>query len=220
MENISTWPNILESVLFAHRTKTHESTGFSPFFILYNRHPVLPLDLQFRQEVSDAKELNIDEIIESMVNIREQIEKTAGVNIKKAQERQRNSYNSRHENKAPIKEGDKVLLRNLKRDDRKGGKVSKPWLGPYTCQNLYKNNCCQLQSNDGTLLKKKYNLKHIGKNFKNNFVTLEKKNCRYFFYVTLQNQKMKMLTITYMKDLIKFLKLIKFCIHMSELVQK
>lgn len=31
-DNVNNWPNILQGVLFAHRTTKHRSTGFSPFF--------------------------------------------------------------------------------------------------------------------------------------------------------------------------------------------
>ena len=93
-------------------------------------------------------------------------------------------------------------MRNLKRDDRKGGKVSKPWLGPYTCQNLYKNNCCQLQSNDGTLLKKMYNLKHIRKFYeKKEEIMIEKseKNVYKIMPITKERRKeiSSQLTLTY-----------------------
>ena len=40
------WPNIIEGVLFVHRVSKHTSTKFSPFFLMYNREPTLPIDVK------------------------------------------------------------------------------------------------------------------------------------------------------------------------------
>ena len=42
--NPDTWDIHLNSVLAAMRTNVNDSTQFSPFFLVYGRHPVLPLD--------------------------------------------------------------------------------------------------------------------------------------------------------------------------------
>ena len=39
------WSNIIDDILFAHRVSIHYSTKYSPFFLMYNRHPILPIDL-------------------------------------------------------------------------------------------------------------------------------------------------------------------------------
>jgi len=44
-DNSNKWPYILQGVLFAHRTTQHTSTNFSPFQVLYQREPVLPVDI-------------------------------------------------------------------------------------------------------------------------------------------------------------------------------
>ena len=41
----SEWPRLVERVLFIYRTVPHDTYGLSPFFMLYGRHPVLPLEL-------------------------------------------------------------------------------------------------------------------------------------------------------------------------------
>jgi hypothetical protein len=41
------WPNVLDGVLFAHRTARHKSPGFSPYKLLYGREPVLPIDVKY-----------------------------------------------------------------------------------------------------------------------------------------------------------------------------
>ena len=44
-DNQNEWDKFLDSVLFAYRTSKQASTKFSPFFLLYGREPILPVDL-------------------------------------------------------------------------------------------------------------------------------------------------------------------------------
>ena len=46
-ENPKKWPNIIEGVLFAHRVSVHYSKKFSTFFLLYNCHPTLLIDIKY-----------------------------------------------------------------------------------------------------------------------------------------------------------------------------
>ena len=43
-ENVETWDIYLNQVLSAIRFITNESTKFSPFYLLYNHDPLLPID--------------------------------------------------------------------------------------------------------------------------------------------------------------------------------
>ena len=53
--------------------------------------------------------------------------------------------------------GDTVLLENKRRHDRKVGKFSCRWLGPYTVKALNKNGLASLESSKGIVLKEEYN---------------------------------------------------------------
>ena len=46
-ENPKEWPNVIQGVLLRHRVSVHYSTKFSPFFLLYTRHPTLPIDIKY-----------------------------------------------------------------------------------------------------------------------------------------------------------------------------
>jgi transposase InsO family protein len=49
------WEDELPRVLLGYRAARHCSTGYSPFYMMYNRNPTLPEDLRLRQEVMRAE---------------------------------------------------------------------------------------------------------------------------------------------------------------------
>ena len=155
------WVPCLEGVLFAHRTAKHASTGFSPFRLLYGRDPKLPVDVAYNlktvQPMDEFDEQYVTHVVDVMTSIRSAIDEEASTAITKAQLRQKEAYDKRHILSTIYKSGDKVLIKNLRRADRKGGKSSLPWSGPYTIVELFNNNVCSLSSEKG-LLKTKQNL--------------------------------------------------------------
>ncbi|KAE9341073.1 hypothetical protein PF008_g10813 [Phytophthora fragariae] len=60
-ETQSDWDLYLPRVLFAYRTSYHEALGDSPFFSLYGRDPVLPLDLAFLNTKNEWKSNEVTE---------------------------------------------------------------------------------------------------------------------------------------------------------------
>ena len=46
-EKPTEWPYIIEGILFAHRVSRHSSAQYSPFYLLYNREPILPIGVKF-----------------------------------------------------------------------------------------------------------------------------------------------------------------------------
>ena len=89
--------------------------------------------------------------------IRVDIHEAAGRNIKKAQEKQKRDFDRRHLSSTNVKVRNRVLLENKRRHDRKGGKFSYRWLGPYTVKALNKNGLASLESSKGIVLKQKCN---------------------------------------------------------------
>lgn len=99
-----------------------------------------------------------DSVLASAITIREEIHEEASENIEKAQKKQKTNYDNRHQSfSIDICVGDEVLLRYNKRNDRKGGKFCFKWLGPYLVSDMTKAGLATLQTENGHLLKKKYN---------------------------------------------------------------
>jgi len=183
--NVYKWPSILQGVLFAHRTAQHFSTGYSPFKMLYQREPILPIDVDGSSKHEEEKcefgmienafnQEDFDKTLEKMINMRNVMENHAKQNIEEAQKRQRQSYTKRHNTGYIFKENDKVLVRNLRRDDRKGGWKYVPWEGPYTIVSINKGNTCTLKSKHKILAKKhSSNLKYFKESSNTNGVDLK-----------------------------------------------
>ncbi|CAK9302787.1 unnamed protein product [Gordionus sp. m RMFG-2023] len=83
--------------------------------------------------------------------------KRAKENILVAQDRQKRDYQKRLKDKIPYEVGQQVLIWNSRRADRKGGKMSDPWLGLYIIDKVYENDLYSVSNKDNTLLKRKYN---------------------------------------------------------------
>ena len=94
--NPCNWPNVIEEVLFPHSVSKHTSTKFSPFFLMYNREPTLPLDAKYSLvgiEGNESKHLfnkePFDAGLTTEISMRANKHETAGENICSAQEKQR-----------------------------------------------------------------------------------------------------------------------------------
>ena len=141
-ENPEDWPYVIDGILFAHRVSRHYSTKFFQFFMLYNREPVLPIDVKYGLNPDgptidypfDLK--TFKDIYSVTQSMRTEVHAKAGQNITKAQDKQKRDYNRRHAAPTKIQVGDEILLKNLKREDGKGGKFSYKWLGPYIVNKL------------------------------------------------------------------------------------
>ena len=83
--------NILDGIPFVHRVSTHYSTKYSPFFLMYNRHLILPIDIKYdlignnADKEPESNPCDIQAELESAALIREATNEKASQNIKKAQ---------------------------------------------------------------------------------------------------------------------------------------
>lgn len=73
------WPDILQGILFAYRTTIHTSTKYSPFYMLYQREPILPIDVK-NNEIDNVEffddfenifdETKFSQTVETMLQLR------------------------------------------------------------------------------------------------------------------------------------------------------
>jgi hypothetical protein len=163
-ENVEKWTSVLDGILFALRVKVHDSMGYSPFFLMYNRQPCLPIDVKYMDglKTEDSDPVYDKEVLQNALEMRQRIEEGAISNIVSSQKKQKRDYDRKHATAIQYSVGQKVLLRNLRRDDRKGAKMTFSWLGPYEILDIFPNGTCLLKKIDCQItLKKKYSLHHL-----------------------------------------------------------
>ena len=115
------------------------------------------IDRDISEENSFDKE-TFDSVLSNAISIRKTIQQEVSQNIQSAQKKQQRDYNRRHHVPNVLKIGQKVLLKNQKREDRKDGNFTYKWLGPYTVHAISSKNLCSLKNQVGKTLKKKYNI--------------------------------------------------------------
>ncbi len=116
--------------------------------------------LMAEEDVVDQKEVqeHLKFVYKAQKIVHEEVEK----NIKKAQKQQQENYARRQNAAIPSLEvGQKVLLKNLRRADRKGGKEEIPNLGPYIIDKDLGKGRYTLRTLDGQKLAKAQNEKNL-----------------------------------------------------------
>ena len=102
------WDEHISAALYAYRISPQASSKFSPFFLMYNRHPrkavSLAIDEQAdnpdnnhedeQSEEEDAEDIN--EVVEKLLTIRERCHLKAKTNISSAQQKQKHQYDKKH----------------------------------------------------------------------------------------------------------------------------
>ena len=159
----SNWVECLPAVMFAYRTAKHESTRMTPFQIMYGRQAILPLEVQYNPTFHDQDTFESEETISSKIEmllaIRERMFVKVASNIKNAQNVQKQQYDKRHRG-SDFKVGDLVKQVNKIRKDRKGGRFTDRFDGPYIVARVLGKNRYKI-SNGKTVLAKLVNSSNL-----------------------------------------------------------
>lgn len=67
-EEQNDWDVHLETILFAYRVSTQKSTGYSPFYMMFHRHPRLPIDAELQQSSVD-EDTNVESFVDKMLQV-------------------------------------------------------------------------------------------------------------------------------------------------------
>ena len=87
----ASWHEHLNKVTYAYNCTRNDSTGFSPFFLLFGRHPRLPIDMIFNIGQSSSVH-NYNEYIEHWKNAMEEAYMIANRRSFSAGERNKSRY--------------------------------------------------------------------------------------------------------------------------------
>jgi len=134
------WVPFLRWVLFADRTTIHRPTGFTPFYMVYGREAVLPVETKYPtwrtlgwDEVHDRSTLL--ELRARQLMMRDEDIEEARLKKDRRRYEGKENFDLRHQIRpAPIKEGDLVLAYDIKlidQDMSKNTKLQYRWRGPF-----------------------------------------------------------------------------------------
>ena len=95
------WDLNIDAALYAYRISRQDSSGYSPFFLLYTRQPRKAIDYQLNDRENDEPNdippaQNTDKIISRLIETKQLYHDKAKSNIKKAQDRQKMNYDAKY----------------------------------------------------------------------------------------------------------------------------
>jgi hypothetical protein len=107
------WKSYVSSLVHAYNCTKHDSTGYSPFFLMFGRQPRLPIEVSLGVDPNGAADAKISEnYVEQLRKRLNYAHELAAKNITKAGGRYKTNYDRRsHATKLEV--GDKVLVRNV-----------------------------------------------------------------------------------------------------------
>ena len=112
--------------VYAYNTSCHESTGFTPYEMVFGRQARTPLEVDLSIPLRNA--CSQSEYTQSVRDALRSITQTAQLNLDRSREKQKASHVSSFssDNWSPFTPGDSVWLRRPKK-----WKFGRQWLGPY-----------------------------------------------------------------------------------------
>ena len=120
----SRWKDHVDKVVHAYNCTRSDTTGFSPFFLLFGRHPRLPIDLIFQTTTSPTKQ-DYPQYVKKWRTAMQEAYQLAGKKINERAATAKKTYD-RFVRSSILQPGDRVLVRNL--SERGGpGKLRSFW---------------------------------------------------------------------------------------------
>lgn len=145
-ENQTDWDDYLPALEMAFNNSVNESTGASPYYIVYGLHPDSPTSLLAIAADENSDNPKVQQIREKTKNVH----KFVCQNLKKAQKKQKTQAD-KHRRPANFSVGDLVLVRAqyLQRQiDGPVPKLKEPWIGPFPIEEICSTNTYRVQLPD------------------------------------------------------------------------
>jgi transposase InsO family protein len=141
------WDKNISAVLFAYRTKRHDTTEIEPFYLEYGRKARLPINDEEYEEKS-IKERIIG-LIEELPIIRNKAKMKSRINQGKREE----YFNKKIKKEHNFEIGDKVLYYNAAKEKQWSGKLDEKWKGPYYIHRKLLKGSYEIKDLNGKIMK-------------------------------------------------------------------
>jgi len=146
-ENPWNWEEQIRKVCFAYNSSVHCSTGFTPFYLMYGRQAILPIDLQYSTvEVNQHQSTNeyATKLHQRLTAAFELARTTAGI----SHERQKLYYDQKTHGDL-YRPGDLVWLLSPKVPKNSSKKLFHPWTGPFKVLKKLSDSTYRVQRTEG-----------------------------------------------------------------------
>ena len=118
------WDNWLDQAVFAYNTSVHESTGLSPYEMVFGRPARMPIEVELGVPLQNpSSQSDYTRSLRKAIQLANQV---AQKNLVAARERQSKQYDQGHPSWKPFEAGQTVWLARPKK-----WKFGKKWIGPY-----------------------------------------------------------------------------------------
>ena len=118
------WKQYVAPLVHAYNCIKHESTGFSPYLLLFGRDPKLPIDVSFGIDKDDSNNQAYTEYVTDLQNRIKETFEVVNRNAAKAREKQKAYYDIKAR-AAKLEPGDRVLVEILAFDGKH--KIADKW---------------------------------------------------------------------------------------------
>jgi hypothetical protein len=115
-EKKADWKNHISPLVHAYNSTRHESTGHSPFFLMFGRHPRLPVDVALGTDCQQDK-TSLSSYVSGLRKRLSESYKLASDNIETSQQDQKKKFDEKVRG-ATVHVGDRVLVRKLAFDGK------------------------------------------------------------------------------------------------------
>ena len=134
----------------AYRTGEHESTKYTPSYLLFGRELRVPIDVQYPSPTDQNHSLG--KYVTDMKNRFNSVYDMTRTNLRKAQKTMSDYYN-RKVCGNPFSEGDKVWYFDPRVKQGKSPKLNRPWKGPFTVKKEISDLIYRIQLDGGRMRK-------------------------------------------------------------------
>ena len=111
-EKKTDWKSYLPSLVHAYNCTKHDSTGFAPYYLMFGRHPLLPIDLYLGLNPEEADIRGRSEYVNRLREGLRRAYELASAGARKAKAKQKQYYDQKA-GSAALEPGDRVLVKNV-----------------------------------------------------------------------------------------------------------
>lgn len=112
-ENKKHWRDFVKPLVHAYNCTKHESTGFTPYELMFGRQPRLPIDLAFNVTLSHRQQQSHSQYVQALKSHLRESYQLPSKNAAKVAERNKIRYDQ-HVTESVLDVGDRVLVRNVR----------------------------------------------------------------------------------------------------------